>query len=271
MLMFPKIDPVAISIGPVDIRWYGLMYLIGFVSGFMLLNRRAKQPQSGWTTEQVSDLIFYGALGVILGGRVGYVLFYNFGAFLDNPITLFEVWHGGMSFHGGLLGVMIAVWLFARNMKKSYWDVLDFGAPIVPIGLGLGRIGNFIGGELVGRPTDLPWGMVFPHVDHLARHPSQLYQATLEGLALFTILWLFSRKPRPRYAVSGMFALFYGLFRFLVEFARQPDVQLGFVAFDWLTMGQLLSLPLIAVGLVLLYFAYGRQSAYSSTNSNSKI
>lgn len=267
MLTFPKIDPVAISIGPLDIRWYGLMYLAGFLSGFMLLNRRARQPQSGWTTEQVSDLIFYGALGVILGGRIGYVLFYNFGAFLDNPLTLFQVWNGGMSFHGGMLGVMFAVLLFARNMQKNYWDVLDFGAPIVPIGLGLGRIGNFIGGELVGRPTDGPWGMVFPHVDNLARHPSQLYQATLEGLALFSILWFFSRKPRPRYAVSGLFALFYGLFRFIVEFARQPDVQLGFVAFDWLTMGQLLSLPLIAVGLVLLYCAYGRHSSYS----NSKI
>lgn len=267
MLTFPKIDPVAISIGPLDIRWYGLMYLAGFLSGFMLLNRRARRPQSGWTTEQVSDLIFYGALGVILGGRIGYVLFYNFGAFLDNPLTLFQVWNGGMSFHGGMLGVMIAVLLFARNTQKHYWDVLDFGAPIVPIGLGLGRIGNFIGGELVGRPTDGPWGMVFPHVDNLARHPSQLYQATLEGLVLFSILWFFSRKPRPRYAVSGLFALFYGLFRFVVEFARQPDVQLGFVAFDWLTMGQLLSLPLIAVGLVLLYCAYGRHSSYS----NSKI
>lgn len=263
VLTFPQIDPVAISIGPLDIRWYGLMYLAGFVSGFLLLKSRAQKPQSGWTVEQVSDLIFYGALGVILGGRIGYVLFYNFGAFLDNPLTLFQVWHGGMSFHGGLLGVMFAVLLFARAHKKHYWDILDFGAPIVPIGLGLGRIGNFIGGELVGRPTDVPWGMVFPHIDNLARHPSQLYQAVLEGLALFTILWVFSRKPRPRYAVSGLFALFYGLFRFIVEFARQPDVQLGFVAFDWLTMGQLLSLPLIAVGLVLLYFAYGRQSSYS--------
>lgn len=260
MLKYPEIDPVAISIGPLDIRWYGIMYLVGFVAGFLLLNRRAKRPNSGWTTEQVSDLIFYGALGVILGGRIGYVLFYNFSAFLNDPLTLFKVWQGGMSFHGGLLGVMIAVWLFARHTKKSYWDILDFGAPIVPIGLGLGRIGNFIGGELYGRITDGPWGMVFPTGGDLARHPSQLYQATLEGLALFAILWFFSRKPRPRYAVSGLFALFYGIFRFVAEFAREPDAHLGFIAFDWLTMGQLLSVPLILVGVFLLYLAYGRQS-----------
>lgn len=260
MLKYPEIDPVAISIGPLDIRWYGIMYLVGFVAGFLLLNRRAKRPNSGWTTEQVSDLIFYGALGVILGGRIGYILFYNFSAFLNDPLTLFKVWQGGMSFHGGLLGVMIAVWLFARHTKKSYWDILDFGAPIVPIGLGLGRIGNFIGGELYGRITDGPWGMVFPTGGDLARHPSQLYQATLEGLALFAILWFFSRKPRPRYAVSGLFALFYGIFRFVAEFAREPDAHLGFIAFDWLTMGQLLSVPLILVGVFLLYLAYGRQS-----------
>lgn len=260
MLKYPEIDPVAISIGPLDIRWYGIMYLVGFVAGFLLLNLRAKRPNSGWTTEQVSDLIFYGALGVILGGRIGYILFYNFSAFLNDPLTLFKVWQGGMSFHGGLLGVMIAVWLFARHAKKSYWDILDFGAPIVPIGLGLGRIGNFIGGELYGRVTDGPWGMVFPTGGELARHPSQLYQATLEGLALFTILWFFSRKPRPRYAVSGLFALFYGIFRFVAEFAREPDAHLGFIAFDWLTMGQLLSVPLILVGVFLLYLAYGRQS-----------
>lgn len=260
MLKYPEIDPVAISIGPLDIRWYGIMYLVGFVAGFLLLNRRAKRPGSGWTTEQVSDLIFYGAMGVILGGRIGYILFYNFSAFLNDPLTLFKVWQGGMSFHGGLLGVMIAVWLFARHTKKSYWDILDFGAPIVPIGLGLGRIGNFIGGELYGRVTDGPWGMVFPTGGELARHPSQLYQATLEGLALFAILWFFSRKPRPRYAVSGLFALFYGIFRFVAEFAREPDAHLGFIAFDWLTMGQLLSVPLILVGVFLLYLAYGRQS-----------
>lgn len=260
MLKYPEIDPVAISIGPLDIRWYGIMYLVGFVAGFLLLNRRAKRPNSGWTTEQVSDLIFYGAMGVILGGRIGYILFYNFSAFLNDPLILFKVWQGGMSFHGGLLGVMMAVWLFARHTKKNYWDILDYGAPIVPIGLGLGRIGNFIGGELYGRVTDVPWGMVFPTGGELARHPSQLYQASLEGVALFAILWFFSRKPRPRYAVSGLFALCYGIFRFVVEFAREPDAHLGFIAFNWLTMGQLLSVPLILVGVFLLYLAYGRQS-----------
>lgn len=266
MLKYPEIDPVAFSLGPLDVRWYGIMYLLGFLSGFLLLKMRAQRPGSHWTAEQVSDLIFYGAMGVILGGRVGYVLFYNFSGFLANPLSLFQVWNGGMSFHGGLLGVMIAVWLFARNSKKHYWDVLDFGAPIVPIGLGLGRIGNFIGGELVGRVTDSPWGMVFPHAGELPRHASQLYQASLEGVALFLILWIFSRKPRPRYAVSGLFALFYGVFRFIAEFAREPDAHLGFIAFDWLTMGQLLSLPLIAVGLLLLYLAYGRQSPISTSS-----
>lgn len=266
MLKYPQIDPVAISIGPLDIRWYGIMYLLGFLAGFLLLKMRANKPNSGWTTEQVSDLIFYGAMGVILGGRIGYVLFYNFSGFLDDPLSLFQVWNGGMSFHGGLLGVMVAVWLFARNTQKHYWDVLDFGAPIVPIGLGLGRIGNFIGGELVGRVTDGPWGMVFPHAGELPRHASQLYQASLEGVALFAILWIFSSKPRPRYAVSGLFALFYGIFRFVAEFAREPDAHLGFIAFDWLTMGQLLSLPLMALGVLLLYLAYGRQSQTSTSS-----
>lgn len=260
MLMFPEIDPIAVQLGPLSIRWYGLMYLIGFVSGYLLLAHRAKKPNSGWTTQQVSDLIFYGALGVILGGRIGYMLFYNFNVWLQDPLTLFQVWKGGMSFHGGFLGVLIAIWLFSRKNGKHVFDTLDFGAPIVPIGLGAGRIGNFIGGELVGRPTDLPWGMVFPHIDNLPRHPSQLYQAALEGLALFLILWIFSMKPRPRYAVSGMFALFYGLFRFAVEFCRQPDAQLGFVALDWMTMGQLLSLPMILAGAALIIYAYKRQS-----------
>jgi len=266
MLMFPEIDPVAIQLGPLAVRWYGIMYLIGFASGYWLLSYRAKKPNSGWTTEQVSDLIFFGAMGVIIGGRVGYVLFYNFPGFVSDPLMLFKVWHGGMSFHGGFLGVMLATWWFARKYSKNMWDILDFGAPIVPIGLGAGRIGNFIGGELVGRATDLPWGMVFPHVDKLPRHPSQLYQAALEGVALFCILWFFSAKPRPRYAVSGMFALFYGIFRFSVEFVRQPDIQLGFVAFHWMTMGQILSLPMIFVGLLLLYIAYGRNKGNGHGN-----
>lgn len=259
MLVYPDIDPIAISIGPLDIRWYGLMYLVGFAAGILLLNYRAKKPNSGWTSEQVSDLIFYGALGVVLGGRAGYVLFYNFGAFLADPLMLFRITEGGMSFHGGLLGVIIAMWFYGQKIGKTLFEILDFGVPIAPIGLGAGRIGNFIGGELWGRQTDLPWGMVFPHVDSLARHPSQLYQAALEGVALFTILWLYSAKPRARYAVSGMFALWYGIFRFLIEFVRQPDAHIGYIAFGWLTMGQLLSLPMIAVGLLLLAMAKKKQ------------
>jgi phosphatidylglycerol:prolipoprotein diacylglycerol transferase len=254
--MYPDIDPVAISIGPLNVHWYGLMYLLGFWAGYMLLKYRATQPGSGWQVEQVSDLIFYGALGVILGGRIGYIFFYQFPALIDNPLTLFKIWEGGMSFHGGLLGVMLAMWLYGRNIGKSLFEILDFGAPIVPIGLGLGRIGNFIGGELWGKPTDVPWAMVFPHVDEFARHPSQLYQATLEGVVLFTILWLYSNKPRPRFAVSGMFALWYGIFRFLVEFARQPDAHLGYLAFGWVTMGQVLSLPLIFLGIYMIVFGY---------------
>lgn len=263
MLTFPNIDPIAVSLGPLSIRWYGLMYLVGFVAGYLLLSYRARKPQSGWTVEQVSDLIFYGAMGVVLGGRVGYVLFYNFSGLVDDPLSLFKVWEGGMSFHGGFLGVMIAMWLYGRKIGKTQFELLDFCAPIVPIGLGAGRIGNFIGGELWGRQTDVPWGMVFPHVDNLARHPSQLYQAFLEGLVLFLILWFYSAKPRPKYAVSGMFALFYGLFRFMVEFVREPDAHLGKVAFDWLTMGQILSLPMIAVGIILLAIANRRKDGIS--------
>jgi len=256
MLKYPEIDPVAISLGPLDIRWYGLMYLIGFVSGYLLLAKRASMPNSGWTKEEVSDIIFYGAMGVILGGRVGYMLFYQFPALVNNPLSMFEVWNGGMSFHGGAIGVVFAIWLFARKTGKGLFDILDFGLPIVPIGLGAGRIGNFIGGELWGRVTDSPLGMVFPTGGPDPRHPSQLYQAALEGLALFTIMWLFSRTNRPRYAVTGMFTLWYGIFRFTVEFVRQPDPQLGFIAFGWLTMGQLLSLPLIAIGFFLLFIAF---------------
>lgn len=261
MLTYPEIDPVAISLGPLDIRWYGLMYLFGFASGYFLLARRANKPNSVWTQEQVSDLIFYGALGVILGGRIGYILFYNFSAFLDDPLILFYLWKGGMSFHGGFLGVIITVWLYGRRINKTPFEILDFGAPIVPIGLGAGRIGNFIGGELWGRVTEGPWGMVFPTGGPLPRHPSQLYQFALEGVALFCILWFFSSKPRPKYAVSGMFSLWYGIFRFTVEFVRQPDAHIGFVAFNWLTMGQILSLPMIGVGIGLLVYAYRRPAA----------
>lgn len=258
MISYPQIDPVAISLGPVQVHWYGLMYLIGFAGAYFLASYRAGQPNSSWTKEQVSDLIFYGALGVILGGRFGYVIFYNFGEFLNDPLWLFAIWEGGMSFHGGLLGVLLAVAWFAKKYKKSLFEVTDFGAPMVPIGLGAGRIGNFIGGELWGKASDVPWAMVFPRADELARHPSQLYQFALEGVALFVILWFYSAKPRPTMAVSGLFAVCYGCFRIFVEFFRQPDQQLGYLAFDWLTMGQLLSVPMVLIGIGMMVIAHKR-------------
>ncbi len=261
MLVYPQIDPIALELGPLKIHWYGLMYLIGFAGAWWLATWRAGRPGSNWTKEQVSDLIFFGAVGVILGGRFGYVVFYNFEQFIADPLWLFRIWEGGMAFHGGLIGVLVAFWWFGRKYHKSFFEVADFTAPLVPVGLGAGRIGNFIGGELWGRATDVPWGMVFPRADDLARHPSQLYQFALEGVALFTLLWLFSSRPRPAMAVSGVFLIGYGCFRFIVEFFRQPDAQLGYIAFDWLTMGQLLSTPMIAAGMVLCWLAYNRHSA----------
>lgn len=260
MLQYPDIDPVAISIGPLAVHWYGLMYLIGFVGSWWLGRWRARQPDSGWMADEISDLIFYGALGVVLGGRIGYILFYHFDLFAQDPLMIFRIWQGGMSFHGGLLGVLVAMWLYARKTGRGFFQVTDFIAPFVPLGLGAGRIGNFINGELWGRPTDLPWGMVFPFVDGQPRHPSMLYEALLEGLVLFIILWWFASRRPPTRAVSGLFLLCYGLFRFAVEFVRQPDEHLGFLAFDWLTMGHVLSAPMIVFGVWLLGSAYARKT-----------
>ena len=260
MLIHPDFDPIAFSLGPLHVRWYGLMYLLGFLAGWALGRYRAKQPHSGWTAEQMDDVVFYIALGVILGGRVGYLLFYSFSNFLSDPLMLFRVWEGGMSFHGGFLGVLVAMVLFSGKYQKPFWVTVDFIAPLIAPGILFGRLGNFINGELWGKVTDLPWGMVFRQTgDQLPRHPSQLYEAALEGVALFLIVWLFSAKPRPTMAVSGVFALSYGVFRLLVEFVRQPDPQLGYLAFGWVTMGQLLSLPLMAVGVMLLALAYRRR------------
>lgn len=260
MLVHPQPDPIAFALGPVGVHWYGLMYLLGFVAAIALGRMRAQQPWRNWTALQVDDLIFYGALGVIIGGRVGYVLFYDFAHFVQEPWSIFVLWKGGMSFHGGFLGVLFAVWLFARRYKKAYFDVVDFVAPLVPIGLGAGRIGNFINAELPGRAADasLPWAMQWPGVDHLV-HPSPLYQAVSEGVLLFLIVWFFSWRPRPRYAVSGVFALCYGCFRFSTEFFREPDAHIGYLAGGWLTMGQLLSLPLVLVGIFLLVLAYRKR------------
>ncbi|MEE4661764.1 MAG: prolipoprotein diacylglyceryl transferase [Halieaceae bacterium] len=260
MLPYPEIDPVALAVGPLKVHWYGLAYLAGLGFAWWLAARRAQKPWSALNREQVDDLIFYSALGVVLGGRLGYILFYGLGRLAEDPGWALRVWEGGMSFHGGMLGVIFANWLYARSLRVNFADLLDFVAPLVPVGLGLGRLGNFIGQELWGRATsaDFPLAMVFPR-DPLAlpRHPSQLYQAALEGLLLFLILYFFSRQPRPRLAVGGVFMLGYGCCRFLVEFVREPDPHLTNLAFGWMTRGQVLCLPMIAFGLYLLFNAYG--------------
>ncbi|WP_017937611.1 prolipoprotein diacylglyceryl transferase [Zestomonas thermotolerans] len=262
MLPYPQIDPVAFALGPLKIHWYGLMYLIGIGGAWWLAARRLSAFDARWSREKLSDLVFWVAMGVILGGRLGYVLFYDLSAYLHDPLKVLRVWEGGMSFHGGLLGVMFATWLFGRRNGKGFFELTDFIAPLVPIGLGAGRIGNFINAELWGKATDLPWAMVFPtDPQQLARHPSQLYQFALEGVALFAILWIYSRKPRPTMAVSGLFALCYGIFRFIVEFVRVPDAQLGYLAFGWLTMGQVLCLPMVLGGLILMLWAYRRAAS----------
>lgn len=259
MLFYPNINPVALKLGPIKIHWYGLMYLLGFGLAWLLALYRAKKPSSGWTKDQVADFIFYSALGVILGGRIGYMLFYDFSGLISNPLSLFKIWQGGMSFHGGLIGVVIAIWLFARRYKKTWCEVADFAAPLVPLGLAAGRIGNFINGELWGRVTTVPWGMVFPGAGPLPRHPSQIYEFLLEGVLLFVILWWFSAKKRPPFAVGALFLLLYGLFRFTIEFFRQPDPQLGFVAFGWLSQGQLLSIPMMLIGAIALFWVYHKR------------
>ncbi len=261
MLPYPQIDPVAIALGPLKIHWYGLMYLVGIGGAWLLASRRLKDFDPSWSKEKLSDLVFWVAMGVILGGRLGYALFYDLPAYLAEPLKILRVWEGGMSFHGGLIGVMLATWLFGRRNGKSFFQLMDFIAPLVPIGLGAGRIGNFINAELWGKVTDVPWAMVFPNGGPDPRHPSQLYQFALEGVALFVILWLYSRKPRPTMAVSGLFAICYGIFRFIVEFVRVPDAQLGYLAWNWLTMGQVLCLPMILGGIGLMVWAYRRQAA----------
>jgi phosphatidylglycerol:prolipoprotein diacylglycerol transferase len=260
-MLAPNIDPVAISLGPVKIHWYGIMYVLGFLALWWLSVRRARQPGSGWKPEEIGDLVFYGAIGVILGGRIGYVLFYNFGYYLQNPLHVFRIMDGGMAFHGGLAGVLLAMGYFARKTGRTFFQVADFIAPWTPIGLGLGRLGNFINHELWGKVSDVPWAMVFRTGGPDARHPSQLYQLALEGIALFVILWWFSRGKRPAGSVSGVFLVGYGVFRFVVEFVREPDPQLGYLAFGWLTMGQVLSLPMIVIGIGLLMWAYRKPAA----------
>ena len=263
MLVHPQFDPVAIHLGPLAVHWYGLMYLLGFVLFLWLGKRRIRTlNRPAWDDRMLDDLLFYGVLGVVLGGRLGEVLFYHPGYYATHLLEIFAVWQGGMSFHGGFLGVLMAMWLFARRRKISWLSLMDFIAPLVPLGLGAGRIGNFINGELWGRPTTLPWGMVFPSAgDLLPRHPSQLYEFALEGLALFTLLWLYSRKPRPVGAVSGLFLVGYGGFRFLAEYTRNPDDGIfGLMSFG-ISMGQWLSLPMILVGGGIMVWALRKSGA----------
>lgn len=259
MLMFPNIDPIAVDLGIVKIHWYGIMYLIGFVSVWLIGQKRAANPWSPIKPEAIEDLVTYGAFGVILGGRIGYILFYNFSGFLEDPLLLFKIWQGGMSFHGGMIGVFIAMWWFGKEQHATMLQLTDVIAPLAPIGLGAGRIGNFINSELWGRPTDVPWAMIFPNAGPMARHPSQLYEALLEGGVLFLILWIYSSKPRPPMATTGLALFFYGCFRFFIEFFRMPDTQIGFIAMNWLTMGQILSTPMIVIGAVLYYYAHQRE------------
>jgi len=258
MLTHPQFDPVAIALGPMAVHWYGLMYLLSFLVGWGAAVYRTRLAHVDWTREEIGDYLFYVVLGVVLGGRIGYILFYRPDIILNDPLQILKIWQGGMSYHGGMLGVFIGSWWFGRKVGRTFFDVTDFVAPMIPIGLFFGRIANFINAELIGRVTDVPWGMVFPQIDRLPRHPSQLYEAGLEGLVFFAILWIFARKARPRMAVSGVFMIGYGCLRFFAEFYRQPDAHLGYIAFDWLTMGQLLCVPMVLVGVVLLALAYMR-------------
>lgn len=255
MITYPQIDPIAFHVFGWPVHWYGLMYLIGFLGGWAVLSLRIHKSPRGFSQEMLSDIVFYTALGVILGGRLGYMIFYDGYDILNDPMLILQVWKGGMSFHGGLLGVLLAMWYCTKKFNKSFLQFTDLIAPAVPIGLGAGRIGNFINSELVGRVTDVPWAMVFPSADGMLRHPSQLYEFFLEGVVLFAVLWIFSRKERPVGAVSGLFALLYAVFRFTIEFFREPDAQVGYLALGF-TEGQWLSLPLALVGVLLLWYAY---------------
>ncbi|MDB1145351.1 MAG: prolipoprotein diacylglyceryl transferase [Alcaligenaceae bacterium] len=259
MLAFPEIDPVAFSLGPLKVHWYGLMYLFGFISASLLGKYRIRKAgtRALMTSEQFDDLLFLGMLGVILGGRIGYVVFYNLPYYMQAPLEAFAIWDGGMSFHGGLIGVVLGAGYFAYRHRLNLFDLTDFIVPLTPLGLMFGRLGNFINGELWGRVTDVSWGMVFPHAGNLPRHPSQLYEMTLEGALLFIIVWIYSSKPRRTGQVSGVFLMGYGFARFMVEFTRQPDAQLGLLSLG-LSMGQWLSVPMILFGFLL--FIRGRKS-----------
>ena len=251
------IDPVIADLGFVKVYWYGVMYLLAFLSAYLLARYRIKSEVL-WNTKHVDDLIFYGALGAVLGGRLGYLMFYNWSVFISNPLTFFNFQNGGMSFHGGFLGVLLAMVIFNKKYQFTFFQTTDFIAPLIPLGLGFGRIGNYINGELWGRVTDSSWGILAPDQSGLweKRFPTQLYEAFLEGFVLFCILWLFSNKKPQVMAISSLFLIFYGIFRFIIEFVRAPDSHIGYLAFDWLTMGQLLSIPMILIGIYFLIKSY---------------
>ena len=258
MFVYPEINPIAISFGPIQIAWYGLMYLFGFLAAYWLALERTKQDWSPLANDQIEDLIFYSAVGVILGGRLGYMFFYDMESLISDPITWFvrvpQIWQGGMSFHGGFLGVILAVKIFSSNEKVDFVELIDFVAPLVPIGLGLGRLGNFINNELWGKTTDIPIGFL---VDGVVRHPTQLYEAVLEGLVLFSILWIYSRIKRGHGLVAAAFLFYYGFFRIFIEFFRAPDSHIGYLYDKWLTLGQVLSLPMLILGLwIIIHYRF---------------
>jgi phosphatidylglycerol:prolipoprotein diacylglycerol transferase len=260
MLAYPEIDPVAVALGPIKIHWYGLTYLAGLLFAWWLAKRQCRRPGAVWREEWVDDLIFYAAIGIVVGGRLGYIFFYGFERFIEDPLWALRVWEGGMAFHGGLLGVIAAVAYLSKARQVAVGDLLDFVAPLAPIGLALGRLGNFIGQELWGRAATVPWAMMFPKDPlQIPRHPSQLYQFALEGVLLFFIVYLFSRRPRPRWSVGGLFLLGYGSMRFIAEFFREPDRHIGIEAFGWMTRGQILCVPMIVMGLYFLWWAYSRK------------
>lgn len=268
MLLYPNIDPVAVSLGPLEIRWYGIMYVLGFLGAFYVCWTQARSKKDPWTLNEVADLLFYCALGVIFGGTLGYILFYDPARLLHDPLSVFKFWQPGRAFHGGLLGVLVAVLLFAHNHQKRILEIGDLLAVSVPIGLATGRLGNFLNQELWGRVTDLPWGMVFPKAGELPRHPSQLYEFFLEGVLLFIILYCVSRlKPREG-VLTALFLILYGVFRVLIEFFREPDITNSFLNWIHLTQGQLLSLPMIAIGLGLLYYVFTRQHKRRTSRCN---
>ncbi|MFT6958336.1 MAG: phosphatidylglycerol:prolipoprotein diacylglycerol transferase [Halieaceae bacterium] len=259
MLPYPEIDPVALALGPIKVHWYGLTYLTGLAFAWWLAVRQTRRPNSVLQRAQVDDLIFYSALGIVIGGRLGYAFLYGGDRLAEDPSWLLRVWQGGMSFHGGFLGVVVAMFIYARRQRIDLGGLLDFIAPLAPVGLALGRLGNFIGQELWGRPSNVPWAMIFPKDPlQLARHPSQLYQFALEGVVLFAVLLWFTSRPRPTWAAAGLFAVGYGCLRFSAEFFREPDAHLGFQALGWMTRGQILSLPMIVIGAAVMILAYRR-------------